>query len=177
MIRRAADDEDVQAGADLWNAAASWLREQHSDQWQYPIQMHTVREKIAQGVCWVVRDEARQPAATITLDDDADPRLWQPSDNPDNALYFHRLVTRRADPIQHLGSAVIDWASLRTAQAAKTWLRLDAWSTNLELHDYYRRCGFDHVRTVDHPEIVSGALFQRRAGTVLGRGPQIVGET
>jgi hypothetical protein len=174
VIRRAVGEDDAQAVAALWTEAVVWLKAHGTDQWQYPVQMHTVRAKIDEGVCWGIDGPAGQLTATVTLDTDADPRLWFPDDDPDDALYLHRMVTRRHDPIPQLGSAIVDWASLRTAQAAKTWLRLDAWTTNPGLHGYYRRCGFAHVRTVEHPDIVSGALFQRRAGTVLGRGPQII---
>jgi len=56
--------------------------------------------------------------------------------------------------------------SNREPVATLTWLRLDAWTTNPALHNYYRRRGFQHVRTV--ASRISGACFQRPAQPYLG---------
>jgi len=55
-------------------------------------------------------------------------------------------------------------AAEMAADAGKQWLRQDAGRTNEDLHAYYRRLGFDHIRTVELPHCGSGALFQRRVG-------------
>jgi hypothetical protein len=62
---------------------------------------------------------------------------------------------------------MLDWSAGRAFAAELTWLRLDAWTTNRRLHDYYRRRGFTHVRTVGSR--VSGACFQRAAQPYEGR--------
>ncbi len=54
---------------------------------------------------------------------------------------------------------MLDWDSYRAFDAGLTWLRLDAWTTNPRLHDYYLGAGFQHVRTIESR--VSGACFQR----------------
>jgi hypothetical protein len=48
-----------------------------------------------------------------------------------------------------------------TVRDTAAGLRLDAWRTNEALHAYYRKAGFQHVRTVEYPHRGSGALFQR----------------
>jgi ribosomal protein S18 acetylase RimI-like enzyme len=65
-----------------------------------------------------------------------------------------------------LGREMLDWAGGQAFDAGLTWLRLDAWTTNTQLHDYYRRFGFRHVRTI--ASRVSGACFQRPAQPYLG---------
>jgi hypothetical protein len=42
------------------------------------------------------------------------------------------------------------------------FIRVDCATGNGELHGYYKRLGFSHVRTVDLPHRRSGALFQRQ---------------
>jgi GNAT superfamily N-acetyltransferase len=111
---------------------------------------------------------------TITIDRNADPEFWMPSDFPDDALYIHRMIVRHELAGADVGSAVIDWASERTASAGKRWLRLDAWRTNPRLQRYYANQGFQLVRTVELPHRRSGALFQRPAGVVLARGPKVI---
>jgi hypothetical protein len=168
---RAQSEADAKAVETLWIEAAAWLRQRGSDQWQYPVRTHLIREKISQGVCWLFLDEQKASVATITLDEDADPALWCPDDEPASALYVHRLVTRRTPPIPDAGSAILDWAARRASNQNKQWLRLDAWTTNTGLHGYYLSHGFTHVRTInDSP---SGALFQRRASQQTGLGPHV----
>ena len=110
---------------------------------------------------------------TVTVDDFADPRLWQPADEPGRAYYVHRLVLEDAARGSELRSAVLDWASEQAEAAGRKWLRLDAWSSNPGLHRYYLDHGFRHVRTVTGPDIPSGVMFERDATTQLGRGPEL----
>jgi hypothetical protein len=45
----------------------------------------------------------------------------------------------------------------RAAKAGIGIIRIDVWSTNLALQDYYKHMGFQHIRTV--PGVNSGALL------------------
>jgi GNAT superfamily N-acetyltransferase len=106
-------------------------------------------------------DDEDRPIGTITVDDHADPEFWTEADEPDKALYVHRMATSRAAAGQDIGAVMLDWATKRAAQQGKAWLRLDAWKTNPGLHRYYERQGFTLVRLVDLEHRKSGALFQR----------------
>jgi GNAT superfamily N-acetyltransferase len=112
-------------------------------------------------------------SGTITVDDCADEEFWRPEDDPDDALYLHRMVTTREVAGREIGSALLDWASCRAAALRKRWVRLDAWRSNPGLQRYYADRGFEHVRTVQLPHRHSGALFQRRAGVVRGDSPRV----
>jgi len=149
--------------ATLWNEAAKWLAEKGSDQWQYPVRMNAIRYKIEEGTCWLVISSTGGVVGTVTLDENADPQLWTPADLPNDALYVHRLVVSRQTAVPSLGAAVLDWCAGCSENQGKQWLRLDAWTSNVGLHDYYRRRGFEMVRIVHGEGIVSGALFQRPA--------------
>jgi GNAT superfamily N-acetyltransferase len=159
-IRRATP-ADIPTVVDLWNEAKHWLASKGLDQWQYPIKMHNVRRAIDAGTCWLVEPDSGGPAiATVTLDPRADLSLWRPEEQPDQALYVHRLVVRRSEAHRNLGADILDWASDQVRLAGRKFLRLDAWTNNVALHDYYRRLGFRLVRIVDSPS-GSGALFER----------------
>jgi hypothetical protein len=161
-----ATTEDIETVAELWVEAASWLRDRGYDQWQYPVKTYNIELAVANGSCWLIR-EGDEVSGTVTLDENADESLWWPEDDPTNALYLHRLVVRRKAKARNLGIAIVDWASLRALQATKRWLRLDAWTSNQDLHRYYTAIGFQWVRTVEGPDIPSGALFQRPAGQLV----------
>lgn len=172
LIRRARPPErDAVAG--LWDAAATWLQEQGQSQWQYPPRLDGIEASIEARTCWLVEQKPGDPIATVTLDDVADPRRWPPEDQPGTARYVHRLIVGRSHRVPGLGSAILDWAGARAARAGATWLRLDAWTGNARLRQYYLDHGFRLVRVVETPGINSGALFERPATVALGLGPRL----
>jgi GNAT superfamily N-acetyltransferase len=73
-----------------------------------------------------------------------------------------RLVVSRSHAGRGIGAALLDWAGKRAArQYDAKWIRVDAWTTNKELHAYYKRQGFALVRTCPDPTYPSGAMFQK----------------
>jgi GNAT superfamily N-acetyltransferase len=169
---RPARPDELDTVAELWEEASRWLGSRGIDQWQYPPHRETIARNIAAGECWLVEEEGRV-IGTITVDACADEEFWHPEDDPDDALYLHRMVTTREVAGREIGSALLDWASRRAASLGKRWVRLDAWRSNADLHRYYVQQGFHHVRTVDLPHRQSGALFQREASRALSRGPRL----
>jgi GNAT superfamily N-acetyltransferase len=159
-----------------WRAeTATWLRGQGIDQWSNPFPRERLDATVDAGEVWMLvdDDQAARPVATITVTNHGDPDLWTPDELAEPAHYAHKLTLIRELAGQHIGSALLDWASRRAAVAGARWLRLDAWSTNPGLQAYYRDQGFEYLRTVSDPSIVSGALFQRPAGVERGDGPVI----
>lgn len=174
-LRRADGEADAAVVAQVWQRSAAWLASRGSDQWQYPVRMDNIWRAIQEGSCWLVEGDKRRVIATITLNNEAEPLYWRPSDNPDDALYFHRLVVDDEWRGQELGSALLDWAGRRAVEDGRTWLRLDAWRSNVDLHRYYLRRRFDLIRIVHDPAdpTGSGACFQRPAAVQLGHGPRL----
>jgi GNAT superfamily N-acetyltransferase len=171
---RPAGESELDAIASMWDEAAEWLDSKGIDQWQYPASREKITRDIARGTSYVVR-AVGEYIGTITVDTTADPEFWLPGDAPDAALYGHRIIVRPVGRGQDIGVAMLDWASQKAEKAGKRWLRVDVWKTNAELGRYYESQGFERVRTVDLPHRRSGALYQRRAGVVTGRGPKYVG--
>jgi GNAT superfamily N-acetyltransferase len=171
MIVRRARLADVEIIMQWRRELAAWLAARGVDQWSIPLPRSAVAATVGSGQTWIVQD-ADEPAATITLtawpdvDDlwkpDLDPEaLWYPADRPSDGLYVAKMMVPRARSGTALGSEMLDWAAGRAYDSGLTWLRLDAWTTNPGLHDYYRGQGFQHVRTV--VSRISGACFQRPA--------------
>ncbi|MFG2756808.1 GNAT family N-acetyltransferase [Streptomyces wuyuanensis] len=158
----------------MWDEAAQSLRESGIDQWQYPANSEKIARDVRYGTAYVVR-VGREYLGTITVDEFADPEFWNPEDRPDAALYAHRIIVRPAIRGISLGASLLDWASRKAERCGKAWLRVDVWKTNMALRRYYESLGFEQVRTVDLPHRRSGALYQRRAGTVTGGGPRYLG--
>lgn len=159
--------EHVQLLVDFRTEAAEWLADRGIDQWQkpWPSQQGLVDDiahSVAAGETWILWDDGN-PVATITLDDTPNPGLWTPTELAEPALYGHKAIVGRAYAGQGIGAELLDWAGTRAAHMGRHWLRLDAWTTNTELHRYYERLGFVHVRTVERIDNPSGALYQRPA--------------
>jgi GNAT superfamily N-acetyltransferase len=160
----------------MWTRSAQRLRSRGLDQWQYPVKWHNIRRTVTNGTCWLVTDTDGRTIGTITLEPTADP-YWHPSDDPDNALYVHRMVVDDGARGSELGSALLDWAARRARKAGRAWLRLDAWKSNPGLHRYYLDRGFSLVRIDDNPSDPAGALFQRSANIELHRGPNVLDDS
>jgi GNAT superfamily N-acetyltransferase len=137
------------------------------------VKWENIRRTAANGTCWLVTADDGRIVGTITVESHADP-YWLPSDDPDDALYIHRMVVDNGARGSELGSALLDWAARRARQAGKSWLRLDAWKANPALHKYYLDRGFSLVRIDDNPSDPSGACFQRAASVELHLGPAVI---
>lgn len=172
---RHATASDVHGLLDLYSATQRWLVDQGSDQWannsrdtMRPRFMHSIE----QGACYVAEDDGML-VGTVTVDDYADPEFWQPEDQPETALYVHRMIVDRASAGRNIGGALLDWAAEVAASKGCRWLRLDAWRANKDLHHYYERQGFVPVRVVELAHRGSGALFQRLVGMSKGNGEAV----
>jgi hypothetical protein len=143
--------------------ASEWLAKIGVDQWRQPWPTHEAMVErsaasIRAGETWMVRDDEGATAATVTLDTYADPQLWTTRERAEPAMYVHRLIVRRG--WAGLGTRILDWVSAKAGRQGNDWIRVDVWTHNKPLHDYYLRNGFKHVRTL-HSDYPSGALFQR----------------
>lgn len=157
----------------MWTRSAERLRSRGLDQWQYPVKWENIRRTVAHGTCWLVTDTDGRVIGTITVEPTADP-YWHPSDDPENALYIHRMVVDDGARGHELGSALMDWAARQARKAGRAWLRLDAWKSNPALHRYYLDRGFSFVRIDENPADPTGALFQRPAHVELHHGPPVI---
>jgi GNAT superfamily N-acetyltransferase len=160
---------------ELYTEATEWLRGKNTDQWAkaWPndrMRHERVRRDIADGKTWMVLDE-KTIVGTITLDkeapvDFASNYVWPAERRAETALYVRRMIVRRSHAGQGLGAGLLDWATDVAKQELRTTLlRIDVWTTNQKLHDYYRNQGFTFCEFRDPaalPDYPARALFERR---------------
>ena len=154
----------------LISTAAQWLQEtKGTDQWARPWPDQEARDgRVAQGIeyglTWMVEDNGSL-AGTVTCREHGTDILWTPEDLLDPAIYVSRLIVSRDHAGLGIGAALIDWAGLRGLQGwDANWIRVDVWTNNFALHDYYKSQGFTHLRTCpfdDEWDYPSAALFQK----------------
>lgn len=170
-----ATTENLDTVLGLIDDAAAWLRTKNTDQWAAPwpdpaARDARVKRGLEGGKTFVVWD-GTIAAATVTLTARLNPRVWsRPTctcDLSERAVYAHRLITARSHRGQGLGAQLIDWAGLRArGEYGAKWIRIDVWTTNTALHEYYRNTGFESCGKCADPAYPSGKLFQKRTSRI-----------
>lgn len=170
-----ATPDDMKSIVQLIEDRVAWLRTLKTDQWAKPWPSRAERDDrilahILAGKTWMLWN-ADTAAATITLDPDVDPH-WPEPERWEPAVYINRLVVSPSYAGAQLGAQLLDWAG-RTAirDHGGLWIRVNVWTTNHRLHEYYARHGFrrsergiDSGSEHDYP---SAALFQRSAAVAM----------
>jgi GNAT superfamily N-acetyltransferase len=174
----AADDLPIILG--LIDEAAGWLLAKNTDQWREPWPSREARDNrvlsgLQSGNTWLVtsgdtavatityRQHARRKQDVNQLQDGIR-ELWTEAEQSEPAVYVSRLVVRRQYSGLDIGGALTDWAGLRGARGwSAQWIRIDVWTTNEALHNYYAKRGFEFCRTCpfDKKTYPSAALFQK----------------
>ncbi|WP_116247738.1 GNAT family N-acetyltransferase [Nocardiopsis sp. FIRDI 009] len=168
-IIRAATENDLTAVVELLNEVADDLAARGISQWS-PGWMsgHRMLPMIQQGETWVAHDADGQLAATVSLSTAADSDFWSAEEQATPALYLNKLASRQSGA----GAWAIEWALRYAGALGYPVVRLDAWASNEQLHEYYRRRGWTHLRTMRVPGRNSGALFE-----IATRKPTMIIET
>jgi hypothetical protein len=161
---------DVETVLSLIEEALAWLPTKDTDQWAVPgPDKQARRNRILRGLygakTWIVWDGDFR-SATVTIAPQANRSVWSNRatgcDLSESAVYVHRLITSRAYAGMGINAELIDWADLggRREYGAK-WVRIDVWTTNRALRDYYGKAGFEPCGTCADSLYPAGALFQK----------------
>ncbi len=103
----------------------------------------------------MLRDGGRT-AGTVTLTPEAEEGLWSDEELAEPSMFINKLTVSRDYAGRELGGMLLDWAGDRAYRSGAKWLRLDAWTTNQRLQQYYLDQGFQHMRTVLEGSAVNG---------------------
>lgn len=156
------DSSDRELVHQIRRDAERWLTTKGTDQYQRGIDHQAVTRRIDRQLDtgefhgWRVDGEI---VAIIALGE-PDPDLWSPAEVAEPQTYIHRLLVADSHHGKGYGAAVLGAVAELARDRDDQWIRLNCWTTNTRLHEYYVSQGFDHVRTVNIPGRMSGALFQ-----------------
>jgi GNAT superfamily N-acetyltransferase len=164
---RLATPDDLEVILGLIDDAADWLRTMNTDQWAQPWPNRRERDaRVLRGLLacrtWLVEDDG-VPVATVTYRPDGNRDLWTDEEQRESSVYMSRLVINRKYEGQGVGAALTDWAGARARDeyGAET-LKIDVWTTNHQLHEYYKGRGFHFLRKYEEDESYpSAALFSK----------------
>lgn len=158
---------------------SSWLAARGSDQWSTEASglsidyfARAVSRSVAAWETWIAEVHG-EPAGTITVNDRADRELWTGAELAD-ALIVHYLIVDLRFAGSGVGRRLLAHAAALARAHDRNWVRLDAWTSNTDLHAYYRRAGFRLVRVADpNSPSPSCALFERHVDDWLLEGPSL----
>jgi GNAT superfamily N-acetyltransferase len=165
VLRRAAPG-DFEAVRSLLREASRWLGTKNTDQWAVPWpdengRNTNIKRAIRAGRTWIVLDNESRPAATLTTSPNHH-GIWPEDSGHEPAVYVRRITVSRRHAGKRLGSQLLDWAGLRaSSDYGARWVRVDVWTTNTKLHQYYRDQGFEPCGRCPIPDYPSAALFQK----------------
>lgn len=154
--------------ATVWavlHGVASWLHSRGCDQWPHDspsLTMERLGAQIKRGETYLVYEDD-DPIATVAVTGEGDREFWTERELARPSWYGSKAAVVRRCAGEGIGELLWRWVGDRAAQAGAELVRVDVWLTNSDLHDYYARTGWAHVRTVALPGRRSGVLFERAA--------------
>lgn len=161
---RLATPDDLEVLLGLIDDAADWLRAKNTSQWAKPWPNRLERDlRVVRGLMacrtWLVEDDGI-PVATVTYRPDGNHDLWTKDEREEPAVYMSRLVINRRYAGLGVGADLTNWAGARALRefGAKV-LRIDVWTDNYRLHNYYMGFGFKFLRKHEDDTYPSAALF------------------
>lgn len=102
-------------------------------------------------------DDTGRLTAVVAVTEKGDPDFWTVTEDAETDVrYVGRFMS---EPGTGDGDRLMKAVMADERAHGVRLLRLDCWATNDALHDYYRRHGWRHVRTMQVPGRFSGALF------------------
>lgn len=165
--------EDLDVIVGLIEEAKAWLRTKGTDQWSSDwldqdgrgrgARVENSIKEEATWLVWFVSPHRKIPMATVTIETKANPDVWtDPAVAGAPAAYLSRLITGRRFSGLGIGAALIEWACAYVAREYRAKLiRIDVWTDNYELHEYYRKQGFESCGECPNVLYPSRALFQK----------------
>jgi ribosomal protein S18 acetylase RimI-like enzyme len=178
-----ATPDDRSAVLGLISEAKEWLGTKGTDQWSTDWLDRDGRTRNDRVKCslkedktwlvWFTLEGERIPVATVTIENSANRDIWAAADA--RAVYLSRLVTARSFSGLHIGTALIDWACTRAiSRYGADLVRIDVWTDNCALHDYYKMRGFRSCGYCPDKKYPSRALFEKPTSELNGIGPKLI---
>lgn len=131
---------ELDAVMQLLGEARDWQRARGVDVWS-EFDRACIAQDISGGLVHVAKKQGAVWGAVTLVESDS--LVW--GSDGGRALYLHRLVSSRQAAGRGSGALLIRWARVVAAWRCKKWLRLETWSENRAIYDYYQKQGFRHV--------------------------------
>ncbi|MFM9837856.1 MAG: GNAT family N-acetyltransferase [Cyclobacteriaceae bacterium] len=122
----------------LYNLATEYQKNKSNNHWQ-PFDSQMIETEIKEHRHWkIVKGEIIVCIFSTSTDDSL---IWGKKGNK-SSLYLHRIATDTDHRGNNYVSFILDWAKANARRTGIKFIRLDTFSENQKLVDYYLKCGF-----------------------------------
>lgn len=146
-----AKEEDTENVLSLLVETAQWFKDNGSTQWNALLQgidSHGTAGAVQRGDVFICKDETEIAGMVMLLQKPSkwDQNLWAlQEEQPNTAIYLHRLAISRKYAKHQLGEAILNWCKESIHFKGKDKIRLDCVASNEFLNAFYRRTGYTYV--------------------------------
>ena len=137
--------EDIDMIFDMYDKAIAYQKTVFNKQW-LGFERDLIETEIRENRQWkIMIGDAVACIFAITFNDVV---IWKEKDQQPS-IYIHRIVTNPDFRGVGFVTKIIDWAKDYCQLNGKEYIRLDTWGDNPKLIDYYVKCGFTYVETIN----------------------------
>lgn len=147
-------------------AAAIEFQKKVSDQSWLAFEREFIEKEIAEKRHWKITIDGEIACIFSTSFDDS--LIWQEKNNAES-IYLHRVAVNPEFRVIKFFPKIVEWLREYAKNLDKKYIRLDTWSDNKKLFDYYKRSGFEFLGVMTlrnsadlpkHYEGISLCLFE-----------------
>ncbi len=133
-------EQDVEDLMKLYDSAILFQREVSNYCW-HDFSLDGVMTEVKSGLIWKILKDDEVCGSFVLLTED--PYIWDELECG-NAVYLHRIISSKKGTGK-LMSELLEWARNYAKQLNRTYVRMDTWSENKKLADYYIQLGFESL--------------------------------
>jgi RimJ/RimL family protein N-acetyltransferase len=140
-----ANKNDIKKIYELYEMATAYQKTVSDKQWE-GFEQTLIENEIEENRLWkICNDNQIVCVFSINFNDEL---FWGKKDKQPS-IYIHRIALNSNFRGQSVMTKIIDWARNYCTQNEKQFIRIDTWGENMKLINYYRKCGFEHVETIN----------------------------
>jgi ribosomal protein S18 acetylase RimI-like enzyme len=140
-----AHNEDIKSIFELYDMATEYQKTVYDRHWE-GFELGLIQKEIEDKRLWKISvNETIFCVFSINYNDSL---FWGEKGNQPS-IYMHRIALHNEYRGQSVMKIIIDWAVKYCINNKKQYFRMDTWGENTKLIDYYKKCGFTHINTIN----------------------------
>jgi|688.fasta_scaffold299550_2 RimJ/RimL family protein N-acetyltransferase len=140
-----ANKNDIKKIFELYEMATAYQKTVSDKQWE-GFELTLIENEIEEKRLWKICNENHFICVfSINFND----KLFWGEKDKQPSIYIHRISLNSNFRGQSIMTKIIDWAVNYGNENEKQFIRIDTWGGNAKLIDYYKKCGFQHIDTID----------------------------
>jgi len=145
MTVEIANKNDIKEIYELYEMASAYQKTVSDKQWE-GFERTLIEKEIEENRLWKIGN-GNQMLCVFSINF-SDKQFWGERDNQPS-IYIHRIALNTNFKGQSMMRTIIDWAKNYCEENQKQFIRMDTWGENEKLINYYKKCGFKHLNTID----------------------------